>query len=86
MCIFWPAVAPARPSKKQDTCYGAFCAYFVFFKVKIRKHCNKHAPKKGKRGDYMDREREREISKEKRGEIFFNFTSEIQFTFFNRIF
>jgi len=45
-----------------------------------------HAPKKGKRGDYMDREREREISKEKRGEIFFNFTSEIQFTFFNRIF
>tara|TARA_B100001142_G_scaffold245668_1_gene245154 strand:+ start:159 stop:404 length:246 start_codon:yes stop_codon:yes gene_type:complete len=47
-----------------------------------------HAPKKkGKRGDYMDREREREISNEKRGEIFFNFiTEKIQFTFFNRIF
>jgi len=51
--------------------------------------CLTHAPKKkGKRGDYMDkkREREREISNQKRGEIFFNFTSEIQFTFFNRIF
>lgn len=33
------------------------------------------------------REREREISKQKRGEIFFNFiTEKIQFTFFNRIF
>jgi len=31
--------------------------------------CLTHAPKKkGKRGDYMDREREREISNEKRGE------------------
>ena len=47
-----------------------------------------HAPKKGKRGDYMDRERERERERfQKRGEIFFNFiTEKIQFTFFNRIF
>ena len=39
-----------------------------------------HAPKKkGKRGDYMDfREREREISKQKRGEIFFNFIKVIR--------
>ena len=42
--------------------------------------------KKGKRGDYMDRERERFQMKKEEREIFFNFTSEIQFTFFNRIF
>jgi len=49
--------------------------------------CLTHAPKKkGKRGDYMDKKRERFQMKKEEREIFFNFTSEIQFTFFNRIF